>query len=204
MSQPCATPSPPPQLSPPIFRNSLTCAPHPHGEGEKGGDWGKQFLQLSLDFFHLECTHSRLYTECVHCMYTLSMWPINASVTYTDPVISKVYLSFTWLFSHIRRCNQLILRKKYERCQLLELSGTIHPWLKEPHFQISKQSTQILCYSLRGNWTRKDMNFEGFQDLMRRIARNWYERAKVEVRLLLFLISKIYVYLRRNILYYKE
>jgi hypothetical protein len=30
------------------------------------------------------------------------------------------------------------------------------------------------------------MNFEGFQDLMRRIARNWYERAKVEVRLLFF------------------
>jgi len=25
------------------------------------------------------------------------------------------------------------------------------------------------------------MNFEGFQDLMRRIARTWYERAKVEV-----------------------
>ena len=27
------------------------------------------------------------------------------------------------------------------------------------------------------------MNFEGFQDLMRRIARAWYERAKAEVRL---------------------
>ena len=26
------------------------------------------------------------------------------------------------------------------------------------------------------------MNFEGFQDLMRRIARTWYERAKAEVR----------------------
>ena len=25
------------------------------------------------------------------------------------------------------------------------------------------------------------MNFEGFQDLMRRICRTWYERAKVEV-----------------------
>ena len=25
------------------------------------------------------------------------------------------------------------------------------------------------------------MNFEGFQDLMRRIARTWYERAKVEI-----------------------
>ena len=25
------------------------------------------------------------------------------------------------------------------------------------------------------------MNFEGFQDLMRRIARAWYERAKAEV-----------------------
>ena len=27
------------------------------------------------------------------------------------------------------------------------------------------------------------MNFEGFQDLMRRIARTWYERAKVEVNI---------------------
>ena len=25
------------------------------------------------------------------------------------------------------------------------------------------------------------MNFEGFQDLMRRIARTWYERAKIEI-----------------------
>lgn len=26
------------------------------------------------------------------------------------------------------------------------------------------------------------MNFEGFQDLIRRIARTWYERAKAEVK----------------------
>ena len=29
------------------------------------------------------------------------------------------------------------------------------------------------------------MNFEGFQDLMRRIARSWYQRAQAEVNKLL-------------------
>jgi len=29
---------------------------------------------------------------------------------------------------------------------------------------------------------RVNMNFGGFQDLMRRIARTWYERSKIEVR----------------------
>ena len=30
------------------------------------------------------------------------------------------------------------------------------------------------------------MNFEGFQDLMRRIARTWYERAKIEVNIIIY------------------
>ena len=41
-----------------------------------------------------------------------------------------------------------------------------------------------------------NMNFEGFQDLMRRIARTWYERAKVEVKftilIRLHLLSSFY------------
>ena len=35
------------------------------------------------------------------------------------------------------------------------------------------------------------MNFEGFQDLMRRIARTWYERSKIEVRRLLLNVIEL-------------
>ena len=42
-----------------------------------------------------------------------------------------------------------------------------------------------------GAKTKMAMNFEGFQDLMRRIARNWYERAKAEVKVQYFWCGKI-------------